>query len=63
MTIHEFQDEYDNLTPTRQKEGLQNLFNMLVLDHHRYDGLIQDILNSCVNEEDYDYFGTEGANI
>jgi len=63
MTIHEFQDEYDNLTPARQKEGLQNLFNILVRDHATYDGVIQDILSICVNEEDYDYFGSEGMDI
>lgn len=63
VTINEFYKEYENLTDERREAGLQSLFDALIRDKYTYDELVQDILKSCANEEDYDYFGSEGMDI
>jgi len=63
MMIHNFIEEYDNLTLPRQKEGVRKLFNLIMDDFESHEGLIENILIEARDVESNDGFGTEGANI
>lgn len=63
MNINDFYTEWDGLTGKRKAEGLSNLFQILISNMGNHEDLIGTILEACANAEDYDEFGTEGANI
>lgn len=63
MMLHQFLDEYENLSDERKKTGLKRLFDELLRDPGMYEDLIDDILRSAVNVEEDDGFGTEGLDV
>lgn len=63
MMIHQFLEEYDNLSEERKKAGLKRLFDELLRDPGMYEDLIDDILRSATNVEEDDGFGTEGLDV
>lgn len=63
MMIHDFIDEYENLTTDRKKRGLATLFALIVRDSEDHEDLINDILVAAREVESMDGFGTEGADI
>lgn len=63
MMIHQFLEEYDNLSEERKKAGLKRLFDELLRDPGMYEDLIDDILRASTNVEEDDGFGTEGLDV
>ena len=63
MMLHQFLEEYEDLSDERKKTGLKRLFDELLRDPGMYEDLIDDILRSAVNVEEDDGFGTEGLDV
>lgn len=63
MMIHQFLEEYDNLSEERKKAGLKRLFDEIMRDPTQYEDFIDDVLRSAADAEANDYFGTEGLDV
>lgn len=63
MQIHQFATEFDDLSSSRQRQGLTRLFEEIARDPEQYHEIIQDILELASSLEADDYFGTEGLDV
>ena len=63
MTINEFYEEYENLTPERKRLALDRLFNEVLRDMEQYEDFIYSVLLEASTLEQDDYFGTEGLDV
>lgn len=65
MTLNEFLEEYDNLSPKRQYEGIGKALKIIAsnADDSEIEEQLLDFLNVIADLEADDVFGTEGMDV
>jgi CHASE3 domain sensor protein len=65
LTLNEFLEEYDNLSPKRQYEGIGKALKIIAsdADDSEIEEQLLDFLNGIADLEADDAFGTEGMDI